>query len=171
LREDIPYRRKQDDRDFLVKQRLSFKEGKLSFPLGILQGQNLGLILESLLVHTNDIDDFDRLPIPFRAVATDIATGDAVVFKSGHLPQAIRASIGLPGFFAPVMVDGRMLVDGVLSKSLPVDVARGMGGDRVFVVYIANSLKLAEDKTTFLDIMDQTNTLLTGNNTLEPLDT
>ena len=97
-REDIPFRRKQDDRDFLVKQRLSFKDGKLSFPLGLLQGQNLGLALESLLVHTNDIDDFDRLPIPFRAVATDIATGDAVIFGSGHLPQAIRASIALPGF-------------------------------------------------------------------------
>ena len=170
-REDIPYRRKQDDRDFLVKQRLSFKDGKLSFPLGILQGQNLGLILESLLVHTNDIDDFDRLPIPFRAVATDIATGDAVVFKSGHLPQAIRASIGLPGFFAPVMVDGRMLVDGVLSKNLPVDVAREMGVDRVIVVDIATPLKPAEEMTTILDIMDQTTTLLTRNNTQEQLAT
>ena len=171
LREDIPYRRKQDDRDFLVKQRLSFKDGKLSFPLGILQGQNLGLALESLLVHTNDIDDFDRLPIPFRAVATDIATGDAVVFKSGHLPQAIRASIGLPGFFAPVMVDGRMLVDGVLSKNLPVDVAREMGVDRVIVVDIATPLKPAEDMHSILDIMDQTTTLLTRNNTQEQLAT
>ncbi|WP_193072945.1 patatin-like phospholipase family protein [Pseudomonas sp. FME51] len=171
LREDIPYRRKQDDRDFLVKQRLSFKEGKLNFPLGILQGQNLGLILESLLVHTNDIDDFDRLPIPFRAVATDIATGDAIVFKSGHLPQAIRASIGLPGFFAPVMVDGRMLVDGVLSKNLPVDVARKMGVDRVIVVDIATPLKPASDMHSILDIMDQTTTLLTRNNTQEQLAT
>ncbi|SES19981.1 patatin-like phospholipase family protein [Halopseudomonas bauzanensis] len=171
LREDIPYRRKQDDRDFLVKQRLTFKGGKLSFPLGLLQGQNLGLVLESLLVHTNDIDDFDRLPIPFRAVATDIATGDAVVFKSGHLPQAIRASIGLPGFFAPVMVDGRMLVDGVLSKNLPVDVAREMGVDRVIVVDIATPLKPAEDMHTILDIMDQTTTLLTRNNTQEQLAT
>src|SRR5690606_10060087 len=55
LRQDIPFRRKQDDRDFLVKQRLSFDRGRLSFPLGFLQGQNLGLILETLLVHTNDI--------------------------------------------------------------------------------------------------------------------
>lgn len=170
-REDIPYRRKQDDRDFLVKQRLSFKDGKLSFPLGLLQGQNLGLVLESLLVHTNDIDDFDRLPIPFRAVATDIATGDAVVFDRGHLPQAIRASIALPGFFAPVTVDGRMLVDGVLSKNLPVDVAREMGVDRVIVVDIATPLKPAEQMTTILDVMDQTTTLLTRHNTQEQLAT
>ena len=71
-REDIPYRRKQDDRDFLVKQRLSFNNGVLSFPLGLMQGQNMGVVLESLLVHTNEIDDFDKLPIPFRAVVTAI---------------------------------------------------------------------------------------------------
>lgn len=170
-REDIPFRRKQDDRDFLVKQRLSFKNGKLSFPLGLLQGQNLGLALESLLVHTNDIDDFDRLPIPFRAVATDIATGEAVVFSHGHLPQAIRASIALPGFFTPVMIDGRMLVDGVLSKNLPVDVARQMGVDRVIVVDIATPLKPAGDMSSILDVMDQTTTLLTRHNTQEQLAT
>ena len=170
-REDVPFRRKQDDRDFLVKQRLSFKNGKLSFPLGLLQGQNLGLALESLLVHTNDIDDFDRLPIPFRAVATDIATGEAVVFDHGHLPQAIRASIALPGFFAPVSLDGRMLVDGVLSKNLPVDVAREMGVDRVIVVDIATPLKPASDMHSILDVMDQTTTLLTRHNTQEQLAT
>ena len=170
-REDIPFRRKQDDRDFLVKQRLSFKDGKLSFPLGLLQGQNLGLALESLLVHTNDVDDFDQLPIPFRAVATDIATGEAVVFDSGHLPQAIRASIALPGFFAPVTVDGRMLVDGVLSKNLPVDVARQMGVDRVIVVDIATPLKPSDDMHSMLDIMDQTTTLLTRHNTQQQLAT
>ncbi|NLY58372.1 MAG: BamA/TamA family outer membrane protein [Gammaproteobacteria bacterium] len=170
-REDIPFRRKQDDRDFLVKQRLSFKDGKLSFPLGLLQGQNLGLALESLLVHTNDIDDFDRLPIPFRAVATDIATGDAVIFDRGHLPQAIRASIALPGFFAPVNIDGRLLVDGVLSKNLPVDVARAMGVDRVIVVDIATPLKPASDMNSILDVMDQTTSLLIRHNTQEQLAT
>lgn len=170
-REDVPFRRKQDDRDFLVKQRLSFKNGKLSFPLGLLQGQNLGLALESLLVHTNDIDDFDRLPIPFRAVATDIATGEAVVFDHGHLPQAIRASIALPGFFSPVSLDGRMLVDGVLSKNLPVDVAREMGVDRVIVVDIATPLKPASDMHSVFDVMDQTTTLLTRHNTQEQLAT
>ena len=149
-REDIPFRRKQDDRDFLVKQRLSFDRGRLSLPLGILQGQNLGLVLETLLVHTNDIDDFDKLPIPFRAVATDIATGEAVIFKEGHLPLALRASSALPGFFAPVKVDNRLLVDGVLANNLPVDVARQMGVDRVIVVDIGTPLKSADQLKTCL---------------------
>jgi len=171
LREDIPFRRKQDDRDFLVKQRLSFDRGRPSFPLGLLQGQNLGLILETLLVHTNGLDDFDRLPIPFRAVATDIATGEAVVFDRGHLPQAMRASMALPGFFTPVQIDGRLMVDGVLSKNLPVDVARSMGVDRVIVVDIATPMKSAQQLKTIVDIMDQTTTLLTRRNTEEQLAT
>ena len=171
LREDIPYRRKQDDRDFLVKQRLTFKDGALSFPLGLLQGQNMGVVLESLLVHTNEIDDFDRLPIPFRAVATDIATGEAVVFDHGPLPLAIRASLALPGFFAPVEVDGRLLVDGVLSKNVPIDVARAMGVDRVIVVDIGTPLKSASELNSVLDIMDQTTTLLTRTNTERQLAT
>jgi NTE family protein len=171
LREDIPFRRKQDDRDFLVKQRLSFDRGRPNLPLGLLQGQNLGLVLETLLVHTNDIDDFDSLPIPFRAVATNIATGEAVVFDHGHLPLAIRASIALPGFFAPVRVDGQLLVDGVLVKNVPVDVARAMGVDRLIVVDIGTPLKSAEQLNSILDVMDQTTSLLTRTNTQEQLDT
>lgn len=170
-REDIPFRRKQDDRDFLVKQRLSFERGRLSLPRGLLQGQNLSLALETLLVHTNEVDDFDRLPTPFRAVATDIASGEAVVFRQGHLPQAIRASIALPGFFAPVQVDGRLLVDGVLANNAPVDVARAMGVDRVIVVDIGTPLKTAEQLTSIIDIMDQTTTLLTRTNTERQLAT
>ncbi|UJJ33313.1 patatin-like phospholipase family protein [Halopseudomonas maritima] len=170
-REAIPFRRKQDDRDFLVKQRLTFKDGELSFPLGLLQGQNMGVVLESLLVHTNEIDNFDRLPIPFRAVATDIATGEAVVFDHGHLPLAIRASLALPGFFAPIEVNGRLLVDGVLSKNVPIDVARSMGVDRVIVVDIGTPLKSAGELTSVLDIMDQTTTLLTRANTERQLAT
>ncbi|SDU15294.1 patatin-like phospholipase family protein [Halopseudomonas salegens] len=170
-REDIPFRRKQDDRDFLVKYRLSFNQGRLSLPRGLLQGQNLSLALETLLVHTNEVDDFDRLPIPFRAVATDIASGDSVVFRSGHLPQAIRASIALPGFFAPVQIDGRLLVDGVLSNNAPIDVARAMGVDRVIVVDIGTPLKTAEELNSIVDIMDQTTTLLTRTNTERQLAT
>ncbi|SFM59666.1 NTE family protein [Halopseudomonas yangmingensis] len=170
-REDIPFRRKQDDRDFLVKQRLSFDRQGVKLPLGLLQGQNIGVALETLLVHTNEVDDFDRLPIPFRTVATDITTGDQVVFQRGHLPLAIRASMALPGFFAPVRHEGRMLVDGVLTNNLPVDVARRMGVDRLIVVDIGTPLKSKEQLKSVFDIMDQTTTLLTRNNTEKQLAT
>ena len=85
-REDVPFRRKQDDRDFLVKQKLSFRDdGTLGLPLGVLQGQNLAVLLEKLFARAGAVEDFDELPVPFRAVAADIATGESVVFSQGHL--------------------------------------------------------------------------------------
>lgn len=99
------------------------------------------MVLESLLVHTSDNRDFDKLAIPFRAVSTDIATGEKVVFRKGHLPQAIRASMSIPAVFAPVEIDGRLLVDGGMVDNIPVDVARDMGVDVVIVVDIGNPLR------------------------------
>ncbi|WP_152221785.1 patatin-like phospholipase family protein [Pseudomonas sp. SCB32] len=164
-RVDMPFRRKQDDRDFLVKQKLSFRDdGTLGLPLGAIQGQNLSMLLESLLVHTSDTRDFDKLAIPFRAVATDIATGEKVVFSKGHLPQAIRASMSIPAVFAPVEVDGKLLVDGGMVDNIPVDVARQMGVDVVIVVDIGNPLLDRKQLTTVVDMLNQSVTLMTRKN-------
>jgi NTE family protein len=78
--------------------------------------------------------DFDSLPIPFRAVATDLDRGDAVVLRSGDLAQAVRASAAVPLLFAPELRDGRYLTDGGLAANIPVAVARAEGADRVIVV-------------------------------------
>ncbi|MDN6858078.1 patatin-like phospholipase family protein [Pseudomonas sp. CAN2814] len=164
-RVDVPFRRKQDDRDFLVKQKLSFRDdGTLGLPLGAIQGQNLSMLLESLLVHTSDTRNFDQLAIPFRAVATDIATGEKVVFSKGHLPQAIRASMSIPAVFAPVEVDGKLLVDGGMVDNIPVDVARKMGVDVVIVVDIGNPLADRKQLTTVVDMLNQSVTLMTRKN-------
>ena len=77
--------------------------------------------------------DFDSLPIPFRAVATDLGSGDPVVMRSGDLAQAVRASLAVPLVFAPELRDGRFLVDGGLSANIPVAVARAEGAERVIV--------------------------------------
>jgi NTE family protein len=78
--------------------------------------------------------DFDSLPIPFRAVATDLAHRDPVVMRSGDLAQAVRASAAVPLLFAPERRDGRFLTDGGLSANVPIGVARGAGAERVIVV-------------------------------------
>ncbi|MBO3277208.1 patatin-like phospholipase family protein [Pseudomonas schmalbachii] len=164
-RQDIPFRRKQDDRDFLVKQKLSFRDdGTLGIPLGVIQGQNLSMLLERLLVHTSDTRDFDKLAIPFRAVATDISSGDKVVFDHGHLPQAIRASMSIPAVFAPVEVGGRLLVDGGMVDNIPIDVARRMGVDVVIAVDIGSPLQDRKSLHTVLDVMNQSITLMTRSN-------
>lgn len=169
-REDVPFRRKQDDRDFLVKQKLSFRDdGSLGLPLGVIQGQNLALLLESLLAHTSDTRDFDKLPIPFRAVATDIANGEKVVFRKGHLPQVIRASMSIPAVFAPVELDGRLLVDGGMTDNIPLDVAREMGVDVAIVVDIGTPLRNRKQLTTVVDVLNQSITLMTRRNSEEQL--
>ncbi|MBV4469480.1 patatin-like phospholipase family protein [Pseudomonas siliginis] len=171
-REDVPFRRKQDDRDFLVKQKLSFRDdGSLGLPLGVIQGQNLALLLESLLAHTSDTRDFDKLPIPFRAVTTDIANGEKVVFRKGHLPQVIRASMSIPAVFAPVELDGRLLVDGGMTDNIPLDVAREMGVDIAIVVDIGTPLRNRKQLTTVVDVLNQSITLMTRRNSEEQLAT
>ena len=77
--------------------------------------------------------DFDSLPIPFRAVATDLGTGAPVVMSSGDLAQAVRASVAVPLVFAPELREGRFLVDGGLSANIPIAVARAEGAERVIV--------------------------------------
>ncbi|WP_347904681.1 patatin-like phospholipase family protein [Pseudomonas purpurea] len=169
-RADVPFRRKQDDRDFLVKQKLSFRDdGSLGLPLGVIQGQNLALLLESKLAHASDTRDFDKLPIPFRAVATDIASGEKVVFRKGHLPQVIRASMSIPAVFAPVELDGRLLVDGGMTDNIPLDVAREMGVDIAIVVDIGTPLRSRKQLNTVVDVLTQSITLMTRRNSEEQL--
>ncbi|AXO87640.1 hypothetical protein DZC75_06225 [Pseudomonas parafulva] len=169
-RKDVPFRRKQDDRDFLVKQKLSFRDdGSLGLPLGVIQGQNLSLLLESKLAHTADIRDFDKLPIPFRAVATDIASGEKVVFRRGHLPQVVRASMSIPAVFAPVELDGRLLVDGGMVDNIPLDVVREMGVDLAIVVDIGTPLRSRKQLATVVDVLNQSITLMTRRNSEEQL--
>ncbi|KNX76695.1 membrane protein [Pseudomonas sp. 250J] len=171
-RKDVPFRRKQDDRDFLVKQKLSFRDdGSLGLPLGVIQGQNLALLLESKLAHTADIRDFDKLPIPFRAVATDITSGEKVIFRRGHLPQVIRASMSIPAVFAPVELDGRLLVDGGMTDNIPVDVVREMGVDLAIVVDIGTPLRNRKQLATVVDVLNQSITLMTRRNSEEQLAT
>lgn len=176
-RADIPFRRKQDDRDFLVKQKLSFRDdGTLGLPLGVLQGQNLAVLLEKLFARAGAVEDFDELPIPFRAVAADIATGEAIIFSQGHLALAVRASMSIPAVLTPVEVDGRLLVDGGIANNIPIDIARQMGVDRVIVVDIGSPLASTESLQTVFNILNQSVALLTRRNseaqlaTLQPQD-
>ena len=98
---------------------------------GIVRGQNLGNMLARLTVGFHDSISFDSLRTPFACVATNLATGEEVVFHGGSLPIAIRASMAIPGVFTPVQDKGVTLVDGGLANNYPVDVVRAMGADIV----------------------------------------
>src|SRR3984885_11640519 len=132
-RRDLAFRRKQDDQNFLVRLPLGLKHGKILLPKGFIQGQKLQETLRQLTLPFSNSTDFDLLPTPFRAVATDLVTGSAVLLDKGDLSIAMRASISAPGLFAPVETQGLLLVDGGLAENLPIDVARQMHADILIV--------------------------------------
>jgi NTE family protein len=162
-RDQLSYRRKQDARDYLSKTQATLDGGVINLPKGVIQGQNLQIMLQRLFVHVSQITDFDYLKIPFRAVASDLVTGEAVVFSSGSIATAVRASMSIPGLFAPVEINGKVLVDGGISNNLPVDIARSMGVDYIIAVDIATPLYSAVELDSVIPIIEQLTTLLTFN--------
>lgn len=136
-RRNLPYRRKVDDQTYLTRFEAGFNGGSFQLPPGLVSGQKLGFALQQMALQAVGIDDFDQLPIPFRAAATDLETGELVVLRGGDLGQAIRASMSVPGIFSPVVIDGRTLIDGGLARNLPVDLAREMGADVIIAVDVS----------------------------------
>ena len=129
----ISFRRKQDRRDYLVNAALGLKHG-LRGPNGFNSGQGVGLLLDRIAFPDSEIPSFDDLPIPFRCVATDMQTGEAVVLHNGDLGQAVRASMAIPGVFTPVEFKGHVLADGGLVQNIPVETVKSMDVDVVIAV-------------------------------------
>jgi NTE family protein len=164
-RPERSYRRKQDDRDSLATIGIGIRDGGIKVSPGLLQGERILAMFERSTLGVSAIDDFDHLPIPYRAVATDLNTGEAVVLDHGSLAMAMRASMSLPGIFQPVEVDGRVLLDGGLANQVPVDVVRAMGADIVIAVDVGTPLmKLGRD-ASLLDVVSQISGMMTTGNT------
>ena len=117
------------------------------------------------------MDDINKLKIPFRAVATDLELGTAVVLDSGSLASAIVASMAVPALFPPVEYDGRLLVDGGVSNNVPINVARDMGADIVIVVDISTPMISKEDIQGFTSVIDQLMLVMTNQNSAAQLAT
>ncbi len=164
-REDRSFRRKRDDDLFLVKARPGLSDGRLKFPQGAIQGQRTFLVLQDLTVPAAAISDFDDLALPFRAVATDIVSGEPVVLAGGSLAEAMTASMAVPGVFAPVRIGEHMLVDGGVSMNLPVEVGRGLCGDVIIAVDISTPLLDEERIDSVFAVADQLANIMTRRNT------
>lgn len=170
-REMRSFRRKRDDDTYLVKAKPGFNDGELQFPLGAIQGQKFDLALRGLTLPVSAVQDFDRLHIPFRAVATDIANGEEVVIGTGDLAQAMRASMAVPGAFAPTRRDDRLLVDGGISNNLPISVVREMGADIVIAVDISTPMTPADEIRNVFGIAGQLVSIMTRKNVEQQLAT
>ena len=155
-RRDLVFRRKQDDRSLLARGALGFRPGEgVVLPLGLVQGQKITQVLRSATLRVGDVTDFDQLPTPFRALATDLETGEPVVLAAGDLATVLRASMSAPGVLAPVEIDGRLLVDGGLVDNLPVSLARAMGVDVIIAVDVSFPLAQRDGLESALDVTNQ----------------
>ena len=170
-REDRRMRRKLDDRTFLMDARpgVNEREREINLVPALIQGQRLDLALRRYTLPARSIRDFDALRIPFRAVATDAVTGEAVILGKGDLATAIRASMAVPAAFAPVEIDDRLLIDGGLAMNLPVSVVRAMGADIIIAVDVGGPRRDREEINDVLQMLDQVMGLVTWRNTQEEI--
>lgn len=162
-------RRKEEDRLSLSSIGVGLDRSGLKIATGVVAGQRIQAFLESSTVAANGVTHFDQLPIPFRAVATDLNSGLPVVLDRGSLATALRASMSLPAVLDPVEIDKQILVDGGLSNQLPVDVVRAMGADVVIAVNVGMPLSRLDSSANLLSVINQLTSLMTERSTREAI--
>jgi len=154
-RKEIAVRRKIDDYKTLFAPEFGVKDGGLALPKGVIAGVSIESFFRVLATPALGITEFKKLPIPFRAMATDIETGESVVLERGSVAQAMRASMSVPGAIAPVEIDGRLLVDGGIANNLPIDEARKLCADVVIAVNISTPPLKRNEITSALTVVGQ----------------
>ena len=161
------YRRKEDDRSDVLDFEFGIERGRLKLPRAFIAGQKLTFAFDAPALHTEGIDGFDQLAIPFRAVATDLRSGEMVVLERGNMVRALRASMSIPGFFSPIEVDDRLLIDGGAVRNLPIDVAQDMGADVIIAVDVSEGLdeRTPKELASLLGLSFQLTTLIAKINT------
>ncbi|MES2957788.1 MAG: patatin-like phospholipase family protein [Pseudomonadota bacterium] len=170
-RQYLSQRRKEEDFEISPLVELGIRDGQLVTPTGAVSSRGLETLLRRYTLPVRAVKEFDRLPIPFRAVATDLETGAAVILDRGDLALALRSSMSVPGVFPPTEVDGRVLGDGGLVNNIPLDVARAMGVDVVIAVNIGTPLAGRETLTSVIGVTAQMINILTEQNVQRSLAT
>ena len=163
-RRELPERRKDQDLDISAAFEFGWRDGELRLPQAAVSSRGLESLLRRYTLHVRLVDRFDALPIPFRAVATNMETGQPVELDSGDLAVAMRSSMSVPGVFAPVEHEGRILGDGGLVNNLPVDLARRMGADIVIAVNVGTPVAGRESLGSVIGLTAQMINILTEQN-------
>ncbi|HXT27271.1 MAG TPA: patatin-like phospholipase family protein [Candidatus Eisenbacteria bacterium] len=166
--EDLSYRRKEDSRDYPTFIQFGLKKG-LSLPAGLNAGHKINLLIDRETLPYSELKSFDDLPIPYRCVATDLVSGQEVVFSDGNLPLAMRASMSIPGVFKPVRNGDQVLVDGGLVGNLPTDVVRKMGADIVIAVHLELAPVKADEIQSFFSVLGRSIDVIVRENELHGL--
>ena len=133
-----------------------FKKNLLgSLPSGYIFGQNVSNLISSLTIGYQDSTDFKNFPVPYACIAADMVSGKAKIWHSGKMNDAMRSTMSIPGVFAPVRLDGMVLVDGGLRDNYPTALAREMGADIIIGVDLSDPRKTYMDVNNIGDIISQ----------------
>jgi NTE family protein len=165
-RTEKPFRAKRDDFENLIRLELGIRGASFLLPSGATAGYKFEFLLRELTARAGNYaeQDFDRLPIPYRALATDIVNGTSKVFRSGDLVKAMRASMSVPGAISPVEIDGALYVDGGLLQNVPVAAAREACADVVIAVNVGAGLLRREELASILGVsLQMVNVLMEQN--------
>jgi NTE family protein len=164
-RESLPYRLKQHDQ-FNIPLNIGHEGYRIKTPSGLLYGQKASMLLRDAFGNIANFSSFDELPIPYRAIATDLSTNEAVILSKGDLLMSMRASANVPGVLAPVKHDGRLLVDGGMANNLPIDIVKEMGADIVIAIDIGDPLVDTDKLLDTFTILGQLSSFLTVSSTI-----
>jgi NTE family protein len=163
-RQELSQRRKEQDFENSAVVELGWRDGELRTPVAAVSSRGLETLLRRFTLPVRQVTQFARLPIPFRAVATDMETGAAVELAEGDLAVAMRSSMSVPGVFAPIEYGGQVLGDGGLVDNLPVALARRMGADIVIAVNVGTPLAGREALGSAVGVTTQMINILTEQN-------
>ncbi|WP_299225360.1 patatin-like phospholipase family protein [uncultured Psychroserpens sp.] len=166
ISDDIPRAAKTFyERDNTEKYAVSlpFDKFKLKLPSALSRGQNVFNLLSKLTLHVSEINDFEKLPIPFFCVATNVENGKAVILDSGNLAQAITASGAFPSLFQPVIIDDKLLIDGGVINNYPIDELKAKGMDIIIGVDVQDGLRDRSELKSAPDVLLQINNFRTIN--------
>jgi NTE family protein len=163
-RDELVYRRREED--LLLPSRIEFgaKLDGISLPPAAAGNEALELALTRVLPSGARDKPVNLLQLPFRSVASDLVTGELVELNDTPLFLAMRASLAVPGVFAPVRINQRLLVDGGLVRNLPVDVAREMGADIIIAVNVGTPLAQEKELISAVSVAQQMLQILTEQN-------
>ena len=160
-REALSVREKQRQDSFQLQTNIGFDGTSVEYPSGFVQGQGMAKLLRLSTNSLPYVRHFDLLPIPYRAVATNIETMSEVVLERGDLSKVMQASMSIPGALTPVFIEGQYLVDGGMVNNLPISVLQNMGADIIIAVDIGSQLYRQEEISSAFLIFDQLSSSMT----------
>ena len=135
---------------------IGIKDGKPTSVGSLLNDQNLREYLSELTFPVYNVKDFDNLPIPFRAMATDVVHGKEVILSKGSLAFAMRASMSLPAVFKPMPHEETLLVDGGVMNNFPTDIAKQMGADIIIGSNVGGGMEPIDKLNNLVTVLMQT---------------